>query len=101
MKRLNIYIGDDEDYNNDSSGDGEYSQAALTTVSLFSSTSATYPTIGGFTNYLLVSTLNSKRGPNSFDPLLSLAPRAALLHQKPASDVAKLGKFASEIFKFN
>ncbi len=56
---------------------------ALPTVSPFSSISATYPTIGGFTYYLLASTLNSKRGPHSFDPLLPLAPRAALLHQKP------------------
>jgi len=53
-----LCIGDDEDYNSDSSGDSEYSQAALATVSPFSSISATYPSIGGFTNYLLASTVH-------------------------------------------
>jgi hypothetical protein len=77
-----LYTGDDEDYNSDSSGDGEYSQAALPSVS-FSSISDTYHTIGGFTNYLLASTVNSKRDPHSFHSLLPLAPRAALLHKKP------------------
>jgi len=73
---------------------------ALPTVSPFSSISATYPTIGGFTNYLLASTLNSKRGPHSFDPPPTFGSKSCIIAPKARQMLLKWESFADEVFRF-